>query len=187
MLWFLLHAMCLLEAPICKWVSCTSFQPRILRTLAYQFPKKGSDPPTKINKSLIYSYVSYVSIWNGTAQSVGWRQHKNIEDVWTERGGAQAYLGIAVDQFPNFFMLFGPNTATGYTSVIFATENAVNYSLNFIKPIFEGNVSSYEIKEEAERAWTKEVQDQLQKTVFRRGVCSSWYITADGWNSSTYP
>ncbi|KAJ6107968.1 hypothetical protein N7523_009291 [Penicillium sp. IBT 18751x] len=113
--------------------------------------------------------------------------NKDMEELWTERGGAQAYLGIAVDQFPNFFMLFGPNTATGHTSVIFATENAVNYSLKFIKPILEGKVSSYEIKEEAERAWTKQVQDQLQKTVFRRGVCSSWYITADGWNSSTYP
>lgn len=112
---------------------------------------------------------------------------KDIQELWDERGGAQAYLGIAMDQFPNFFMLFGPNTATGHTSVIFATENAVNYSLNFIKPILEGKVSSYEIKEEAERAWTQKVQDQLQKTVFRRGLCSSWYITADGWNSSTYP
>lgn len=112
---------------------------------------------------------------------------KDIQELWDERGGAQAYLGIAMDQFPNFFMLFGPNTATGHTSVIFATENAVNYSLNFIKPILDGKVSSYEIKEEAERAWTKQLQDQLQKTVFRRGLCASWYITEDGWNSSTYP
>jgi cation diffusion facilitator CzcD-associated flavoprotein CzcO len=92
-----------------------------------------------------------------------------------------------MDHFPNFFMLFGPNTATGHTSVIFATENAVNYSLKFIKPILNGLVSSYEVKEEAEREWTRQVQDELQKTVFRRGVCSSWYITADGWNSTTYP
>ncbi|KAJ5906188.1 uncharacterized protein N7473_003104 [Penicillium subrubescens] len=115
------------------------------------------------------------------------RDNKRMEDLWAQRGGAQAYQGIAMDHFPNFFMLFGPNTATGHTSVIFATENAVNYTLKFIKPILNGQVSSYEIKEEAELAWTKNVQDQLQKTVFRRGLCSSWYITADGWNSSTYP
>jgi cation diffusion facilitator CzcD-associated flavoprotein CzcO len=115
------------------------------------------------------------------------RGRKKMEDLWEARGGAQAYQGIAMDHFPNFFMLFGPNTATGHTSVIFATENAVNYSLKFIKPILNGQVSSYEVKEEAELAWTKNVQDQLQKTVFRRGDCSSWYITADGWNSSTYP
>lgn len=115
------------------------------------------------------------------------KNNKNMEDLWAARGGAQAYQGLAMDHFPNFFMLFGPNTATGHTSVIFATENAVDYSLRFIKPILAGQVSTYEVKEEAERSWTQQVQDQLQKTVFRRGVCSSWYITDNGWNSSTYP
>ncbi|KAG0156741.1 hypothetical protein PDIDSM_3922 [Penicillium digitatum] len=115
------------------------------------------------------------------------RKGKNLEEVWAERGGAQAYQGIAMDSFPNFFILFGPNTATGHNSVIFATENAVNYSLKFIKPILNGQVSSYEVKEDAEREWTQQVQDALRKSVFHRGTCSSWYISADGWNSSTYP
>lgn len=112
---------------------------------------------------------------------------KDLENVWEERGGAQAYLGLAMDQFPNFFMLFGPNTATGHTSVIFASENAVNYSLKFMKPILDGNVSTYEVTEEAERNWTEKLQNGLQDTVFRRGTCSSWYQTEGGWNSSTYP
>ncbi|KAJ5144062.1 uncharacterized protein N7515_002849 [Penicillium bovifimosum] len=115
------------------------------------------------------------------------RNGKDLGEVWAERGGAQAYQGIAMDSFPNFFIVFGPNTATGHTSVIFATENAVNYSLQFIKPILSGQVSTYEVKEDAERNWTRWVQDTLQNSVFRRGVCSSWYINADGWNSSTYP
>ena len=112
---------------------------------------------------------------------------KDMQDFWDERGGPQAYLGIAMDHFPNFFMIFGPNTATGHTSVVFATENAVNYSLNFIRGILSGDVSSYEVKEEAERAWAQSVQNEMQKTVFRRGTCQSWYSRADGWNSSTYP
>ena len=124
--------------------------------------------------------------WLHSLRVIG-RDNKTLDDIWTERGGAQAYLGIAMDHCPNFFIIYGPNTATGHTSVIFTTENAVNYSLRFIKPILEGQVSSYEIKEEAERAWTRKVQSQLQRTIFHRGNCSSWYITADGWNSSTYP
>ena len=124
--------------------------------------------------------------WLHPLKVVG-RGGRELEDVWAERGGAQAYQGIAMDSFPNFFMLFGPNTATGHTSVIFATENAVNYSLKFIGPILSGRVSSFEVTESAEREWTAQVQDRLQKTVFRRGVCSSWYITDDGWNSTTYP
>lgn len=115
------------------------------------------------------------------------RDGKNLEDVWEERGGAQAYLGVAMDHCPNFFMVFGPNTATGHTSVIFASENAVNYTLNFMKPILDGHVSTYEVKEEAERRWTEKLQNGLQDTVFRRGTCSSWYQTEGGWNSTTYP
>lgn len=126
------------------------------------------------------------NVWLHPLRVIG-RGNKNLWDLWDERGGAQAYQGIVMDHCPNFFMLFGPNMGTGHTSVIFATENAVNYSLQFIKPILNGEVSSYEIKEEAERAWTQKLQAQLQKTVFRKGNCSSWYITADGWNSSTYP
>lgn len=115
------------------------------------------------------------------------RNGKDLESVWAERGGEQAYLGVAMDHFPNFFMLFGPNTATGHTSVIFATENAVNYSLNFMKPILDGHVSTYEVTEKAERNWTDKLQKGLQDTVFRRGTCSSWYQNESGWNSSTYP
>lgn len=37
----------------------------------------------------------------------------------------------------NSFLLFGPKTVTGHTSVIFAIENAVSYSLKFIKPILK--------------------------------------------------
>lgn len=114
------------------------------------------------------------------------RHGKDLESVWNERGGAQAYLGVAMDQFPNFFMVFGPNTATGHNSVIFTSENAVNYSLKFMKPILDGHVSTYEVTEEAERNWTDKLQKGLQDTVFRRGACSSWYQTESGWNSSAY-
>ncbi|KAH1493827.1 hypothetical protein LV164_007558 [Aspergillus fumigatus] len=115
------------------------------------------------------------------------RRGKTLDEIWEERGGAQAYLGIAMDHMPNLFLPFGPNTATGHSSVIFAVENAVNYSLNFIKPILEGRVSWFEVKENAERDWTDKVQRSLQGTVFRRGACTSWYQTDEGWNSSTYP
>ncbi|KAJ5787378.1 hypothetical protein N7457_002368 [Penicillium paradoxum] len=148
---------------------------------------EGADKVREIPADVIIMANGFeTNQWLHPMKVIG-RQGKDLEQVWAERGGAQAYQGIAMDSFPNFFMLFGPNTTTGHTSVIFATENAVNYSLKFIKPILEGEVSSYEVKEDAEREWTRWVQDELQKSVFRRGVCSSWYSTADGWNSSTYP
>ena len=48
---------------------------------------------------------------------------KDLVQVMEDRGGAQAYQGTAVDGFPNFMMIFGPNTATGHSSVVMASES----------------------------------------------------------------
>ncbi len=110
-----------------------------------------------------------------------------MQDVWDERGGAQAYMGITMDGFPNFFMIFGPNTATGHSSVILASENAIEYSLKFIKKILDGDVKTVEVKKEAEIEWTRKTQEKLRGTVYNSGGCLSWYKHTDDWNSTTYP
>lgn len=71
---------------------------------------------------------------------------QRLESVFEEPGGPQMYLGTAIDGFPNFFTLFGPNTVTGHSSVILCSENQVSYAMNFIKPILNGTFSYVEIK-----------------------------------------
>ena len=92
-----------------------------------------------------------------------------------------------MDGFPNFFMIFGPNTATGHTSVILASENMVEYSLKFIQHILNDDVKTVEVKKKAEVAWTREIHEQLNHTVFNFGGCSNWYKNKNGWNSTVYP
>lgn len=111
-------------------------------------------------------------------------------DLVTEmdaRGGPQAYQGTAMDGFPNFFIIFGPNTATGHSSVILATENMIMYALKFIKPLLRGEWERVEVRQEAEVGYTRDLQEALSKTVWMSGGCRSWYFTADGWNSTMYP
>ena len=110
-----------------------------------------------------------------------------MQDVWNERGGPQAYMGTAMDGFPNFFIIFGPNTATGHSSVILASENMVEYTIKFIRKILKGDVKTFEIKKEKEIAWTNEMQEKLKDTVWMSGGCQSWYKTKDGWNATGYP
>ena len=92
-----------------------------------------------------------------------------------------------MDNYPNLFMIFGPNTATGHSSVILASENMVNYSIHFIKKILNGDVRTFEVKKEAEIKWTKTMQERLKDTVWTSNGCRSWYIDAKGWNSTVYP
>jgi cation diffusion facilitator CzcD-associated flavoprotein CzcO len=112
---------------------------------------------------------------------------KDLVETMEERGGAQAYQGTAMDGFPNFFMIFGPNTATGHSSVVMASENMVLYSLKFIKLLLNGDASTVDVKHEAEVEYTAKIQRALKDTVFMSGGCVSWYFTKNGWNSTVYP
>lgn len=115
------------------------------------------------------------------------RNGTKLHDVFDARGGPQMYMGMALDGFPNFFTIFGPNTATGHSSVILASENMVNMSLKFIGPILNGDVAITEIKKEAELEWARDTQTALKKRVWSTGGCTSWYKTEGGWNSTVYP
>ena len=125
-----------------------------------------------------------VQTWLAPTKIVG-REGAVLQEVWDERGGPQAYMGNAMDGFPNFFIIFGPNTATGHNSVILASENMVEYTLKFLKPILQGDVQTFEVKKEKEVAWANDMQTKLKDTVFMSG-CSNWYQT-DGWNATAYP
>lgn len=114
------------------------------------------------------------------------RGERNIVDEMEARGGPQAYQGTAMDGFPNFFMIFGPNTATGHSSVILASENMVKYSLKFIKKILDGDADVIEVKKAAEEAYTADIQDKCSKSVMNSGGCHNWYVH-DGWNGTVYP
>ncbi|RAL05414.1 flavin-containing monooxygenase [Aspergillus ibericus CBS 121593] len=114
------------------------------------------------------------------------RDGRTLTEHWSQYGGPAAYNCSAVNRFPNFFMLSGPNAATGHTSALMAIENSVNYALRILKPVLEGTVSAVEIKEEAEQVYVHQVQEALSKQVWSVG-CVSWYKNDRGWNSMTYP
>jgi cation diffusion facilitator CzcD-associated flavoprotein CzcO len=111
----------------------------------------------------------------------------DLNDVW--RSGAEAHRGIAVAGFPNFFMLYGPNTNLGHNSIIFMIECQVNYILQCIQALRGRGLRYLDVRKEAEDAFNRALQQDMQKTVWAAG-CSSWYKTADGkvtnnWSSYT--
>ncbi|KAL5344337.1 hypothetical protein ACLOAV_010595 [Pseudogymnoascus australis] len=124
--------------------------------------------------------------WLHSLEVIG-RNGQSLEVVFRERGGPQLYMGSAMDGFPNFFVIFGPNTVTGHSSVVLATENMVNYTMKLIEPILKGDALSVEVKKEAELAWTADIQKSLKKRIWNIGGCRNWYKGDDDWNSTTYP
>ena len=60
------------------------------------------------------------------------RTGQTLADQWRESGMA-AYKGTTVPGFPNLFMLVGPNTGQGHTSMIFIIESQVAYLRDALK------------------------------------------------------
>ncbi|KAI1625151.1 monooxygenase [Exophiala viscosa] len=122
-----------------------------------------------------------------TPMKVVGRDGALLNEKWRAAGGAVAYKGTTVAGFPNFAILFGPNTFLAHNSAIFILEMAADYTIrNIFKPILDKQADSVEVKEEAQNFWATKIQYQLQKMVWSGG-CSNWNLTSNGRNTASYP
>lgn len=100
------------------------------------------------------------------------RDGLQLHERWKD--GAEAYLGMSVSGFPNFFMLYGPNTNLGHNSIIFMLECQTRYIIQCLKLIFERDLIALEVKNEAMRRYDQATQSLLSKMAWT-GHCDSWY------------
>ncbi|WUC03417.1 NAD(P)/FAD-dependent oxidoreductase [Nocardia sp. NBC_00565] len=112
------------------------------------------------------------------------RGGRALRDEWAE--GAEAYLGISVAQFPNLFILYGPNTGLGHTSVILMHEAQINYVIQAIAMLAKGDVGALEVRGDVQQRFNEEIQERIQASVWDQG-CTSWLKTESGKNPTTWP
>ena len=101
------------------------------------------------------------------------------------RGGLANYKGTMFPDFPNFFMLGGPNTALGHSSIIFMIESQLNYVTRAVAVALRDD-ALIEPKAHIAANWTRTVQSKLPSTVWGTG-CASWYLNAEGQNTVIWP
>ncbi|KAF7359016.1 hypothetical protein MSAN_01242300 [Mycena sanguinolenta] len=111
---------------------------------------------------------------------------KTIQQYYDSQGGPKAYLGVTIPGFPNLFMIAGPNTTTGHTSVLLFEELQIDYILKFVKPILDGAVSTFEVSSEATDQYNNWIHTRLSRSVHMS--CVSWYrVGGTGKISSIFP
>ncbi|HEY5920428.1 MAG TPA: NAD(P)/FAD-dependent oxidoreductase [Kofleriaceae bacterium] len=93
--------------------------------------------------------------------------------------GAEAHRGIAVSGFPNLFLLYGPNTNLGHSSILFMIECQVRYILGCLDELARRGARWLDVKHEAMARSNDELQRELARTTWAAG-CHSWYKTDDG-------
>jgi cation diffusion facilitator CzcD-associated flavoprotein CzcO len=120
-----------------------------------------------------------------TELNVAGRDGVKLQDVW--RDGAEAYHGITVPGFPNFFFLLGPNTGLGHNSVIFMIESQVHHILSCLRLLAREGGETIEVKASALRRFNDGIQRRLRRAVWSEGGCTSWYLDAEGVNRALWP
>lgn len=111
------------------------------------------------------------------------RKGRTLSDVWDD--GAHAHLGITVPDFPNMFMVYGPNTNLGVGSIIYMLESQARYIRHAVQLLAERPGHTLEVHPEAERAFNTALQQRLSQTPWN--FCTSWYRTPSGRITNNWP
>jgi cation diffusion facilitator CzcD-associated flavoprotein CzcO len=112
------------------------------------------------------------------------RSGQDLNTVW--RDGAEAYLGTTVTGFPNFFMIVGPNTGLGHSSMVLMIESQVSYVLDAIRTMRAENLKLVDVLPDAQARYNGKLHKRLAGTVWDSG-CTSWYKTKAGKNTTLWP
>ena len=113
------------------------------------------------------------------------RDGVKLADAWAN--GVEAYRGITVPGFPNFFLLLGPNTGLGHTSVVFMIEAQVQHVLSCLRLLSRQQASTIEARPGPTRHYNDGLQRRLRRAVWSAGGCRSWYLDDAGVNRAIWP
>ena len=110
------------------------------------------------------------------------RDGRRLDEVW--RDGAHAYLGLAVPGFPNLFLIYGPNTNTGSTSVLYFHESQARYLVQAVRLLAAGG-PPLTVRSTVAAEYDTEIQHRLAGSVWT--ACRSWYRTTAGRIVTNWP
>jgi len=113
------------------------------------------------------------------------RNGHSLADTW--QGSPNAYLGLAVAEFPNFFLLLGPNTGLGHNSVLLMVEAQIDYVTRVLSYRRSQGLAAIEPRAEAQARSVAEIDEGTDGSVWTAGGCVSWYLDANGRNSTLWP
>ncbi len=111
---------------------------------------------------------------------------QSLREHW-KTAGMQALHGMSVAGFPNLFVLVGPNTGLGHSSIVLMIEAQVRHLLQALDAMDAGGPGALEPRPEVQAASNAALQSSLAKTVWNRGGCSSWYLDSAGRNTTLWP
>ncbi|WP_030017145.1 flavin-containing monooxygenase [Streptomyces monomycini] len=109
-----------------------------------------------------------------------------LAEEWKD--GMESLRGASAAGFPNFLTIIGPNTGLGNSSMILMIESQLNYLVDYMRQLdVLGGKIALNARPSAVHAWTRGIQRRMERTVWTTGGCDSWYLDANGRNTTAWP
>jgi cyclohexanone monooxygenase len=103
------------------------------------------------------------------------RDGVSIERKWSD--GPRTYLGIAIADFPNLFMVTGPGSPSVLSNVLLAIEQHVDWISDCLCHMRSTGFDIIEASPQAEDDWVIHVNDVANPTLYTHS--DSWYMGAN--------
>ncbi|MGH3967084.1 MAG: flavin-containing monooxygenase, partial [Mycobacterium sp.] len=100
---------------------------------------------------------------------------RHLRDDWSD--GAEAYLGTLVAGYPNFFMLYGPNT-NGVNSIIYIHEAQTTFIRHILDTMASGDTRTIDVTRAAQRRYNAEIQAAMAGKVWL--ACTNYFRHPSG-------
>src|SRR3954454_15721731 len=107
-----------------------------------------------------------------------------LDDLW--QGSPKALYGTAMPGFPNLFVLCGPNTGLGHSSMVYMIESQVAYVMDALRLMQRRGADTVVARGEAVARCNAEIAERMAGTVWSTG-CASWYLDDTGRNATLWP
>ena len=103
-------------------------------------------------------------------------------------GDAQAYLGMTVPGFPNFFLLYGPNTNLVVNgSILIMVECQVRYTVEAIGRLLRSGNRTMSCRQDVHERYGREMQEGNARMVWGVADVPTWYRNAHGRVTQNWP
>lgn len=104
----------------------------------------------------------------------------SIRDRWGDED-AKAYLGLTVPDFPNLFVMYGPNVNLGHGgSYMFAGECQARYVTEMCVRMIEQRTGAFEVRRDVHDAYNDRVDEQHGRMIWSHRGMDTWYRNANG-------
>jgi cation diffusion facilitator CzcD-associated flavoprotein CzcO len=112
-------------------------------------------------------------------------QGRSLADHWGDN--PHAYKGITHPEFPNLFIMQGPNATSGVSSSLVFAEAQAIYIADALSVLACHDIAVVTVSAEAEREWTSMIRSKSKHLVYENGGCRSYYQNTKGENVVMWP